>query len=58
MKRSHLLRHGCEMVREGKRHSWWQNPQQQRRSAVPRHTEVKDILAAKICKDFGVPHPK
>ncbi len=25
-----------------------------KRSAIPRHSEVKDILANKICKDLGV----
>ncbi|GAW86254.1 mRNA interferase HicA [Bathymodiolus platifrons methanotrophic gill symbiont] len=45
---------GCELLREGGRHSWWWNPEQNRRSAVPRHTEVKDILAKKICKDLGI----
>jgi mRNA interferase HicA len=58
MKREELLRHlraeGCELLREGGRHSWWHNPAQNRRSAVPRHTEINDILAKKICKDLGV----
>jgi mRNA interferase HicA len=59
MKRSELLRHlrahGCELLREGARHSWWHNPIQNKRSAVPRHTEVSDILAKKICRDLGIP---
>lgn len=58
MKRSELIRYlnaqGCELLREGGRHSWWQNPQQNRRSAIPRHSEISDILANKICKDLGV----
>ncbi|TXL11955.1 addiction module toxin, HicA family, partial [Methylococcaceae bacterium HT3] len=58
MKRTKFLRYlrsmGCELLREGGRHSWWWNPEQNRRSAVPRHTEVKDILAKKICKDLGI----
>jgi mRNA interferase HicA len=61
MKRSQLLRHlrshGCELLREGANHSWWHNPTQNRRSAVPRHTEIRNVLAAKICKDLGVPPP-
>jgi len=59
MKRSELLRHlranGCSLLREGARHSWWHNPSQNKRSAVPRHTEIREILAIKICKDLGVP---
>jgi mRNA interferase HicA len=61
MKRQALLRHlhehGCELLREGGRHSWWHNPAQNRRSAIPRHTEIVDHLARKICKDLGVPMP-
>ena len=62
MKRSELLRHlrqnGCVFVREGRRHSWWLNPEQNKRSSVPRHTEIKDQLARKICKDLGIPAVK
>ncbi len=50
----HLRAHGCEMLREGARHSWWINPKQNKRSAIPRHNEIKDILANKICRDLGV----
>jgi mRNA interferase HicA len=61
MKRKRLLQHlsesGCRLVREGGRHSWWENPALNKRSAIPRHTEISDILAAKICKDLGVPPP-
>ncbi len=59
MKRRELLRRlgeqGCVLLREGRRHSWWHNPQLNRRSAVPRHNEINDHLARKICKDLGVP---
>ena len=59
MKRRELLRHlgeqGCVLLREGGRHSWWHNPQLHRRSAVPRHNEINDHLARKICKDLGIP---
>jgi mRNA interferase HicA len=51
----HLRKHGCEQLREGGRHSWWHHSEQNRRSAVPRHNEVDDHLARKICKDLGVP---
>ena len=59
MKRGDLLRHlrqnGCELLREGARHSWWHNPRQYKRSSVPRHNEIIDLLARKICKDLGIP---
>jgi mRNA interferase HicA len=58
MKRKELLRYlksqGCELLREGSRHSWWWNPTKNRRSSIPRHTEISDTLAKKICKDLGV----
>jgi mRNA interferase HicA len=62
MKRNELLRylrdHGCMLLREGGRHSWWHNPSQNKRPAIPRHAEISDILAVKICKDLGVPPAK
>lgn len=53
----HLTAHSCVLLREGGRHSWWHNPALNRRGAVPRHTEVNEILARKICRDLGVPEP-
>ncbi|MEB3168371.1 MAG: type II toxin-antitoxin system HicA family toxin [Synechococcaceae cyanobacterium] len=53
----HLTAHGCELLREGGNHSWWWNPRQNRRSSIPRHTEINELLARKICKDLGVTNP-
>ncbi|MCA9199947.1 MAG: type II toxin-antitoxin system HicA family toxin [Planctomycetales bacterium] len=50
----HLVNHGCELVRESGNHSWWGNPANERRSAVPRHTEVSNMLARKICREFPI----
>jgi mRNA interferase HicA len=62
MKRKELLHYlnvqGCEFVREGARHSWWKNPILNKYSSVPRHTEISDQLAKKICKDLGIPFIK
>jgi mRNA interferase HicA len=62
MKRRQLLRHlrshGCELLREGSNHSWWHNSAQDKRSAIPRHPEIQNILANKICRDLGVPSVK
>jgi mRNA interferase HicA len=55
---AHLMGHGCSLLREGSRHSWWQNQALNTRSAVPRHSEVDNHLARKICKDLGVPPPE
>jgi mRNA interferase HicA len=51
----HLTQQGCQLLREGSKHSWWWNPTLNRRSAVPRHSETVDVLAKKICKDLGIP---
>ncbi len=62
MKRGDLLRHprdnGCELLREVARHSWWHNSSQNKHFSVPRHNEVDDNLARKICKDLGIPPVK
>jgi mRNA interferase HicA len=55
---SYLTNRGCILLREGGNHSWWHNPDQNRRSAIPRHNEINDLLARKICKDLGVPMKK
>lgn len=58
MKRIELLKYlrenGCVFIREGGNHSWWGNPNLNRRSSVPRHNEINDNLAKKICKDLGI----
>ncbi|MBI4313270.1 MAG: type II toxin-antitoxin system HicA family toxin [Candidatus Omnitrophica bacterium] len=51
----HLSRHGCVLLREGGRHSIYWNPSAQKTSSVPRHTEINDWLARKICRDLGIP---
>ncbi|MCL1921323.1 MAG: type II toxin-antitoxin system HicA family toxin [Kiritimatiellaeota bacterium] len=62
MKRQAFLRHlrenGCALIREGGSHSWWGNPAQNKRSSVPRHSEIREILVKKICNDLGVPSIK
>ena len=53
-----LGRHGCTLLREGARHSWFVNEALNRRSAVPRHKEIRDELVNKICRDLGIPPPE
>ena len=45
----HLRRHGCRLKREERSHSLWQNPQIGAVEAIPRHTEISNQLAKKIC---------
>jgi predicted RNA binding protein YcfA (HicA-like mRNA interferase family) len=53
----HLERHGCEVHRQGGNHTAYINPSAKRSSSVPRHREVNDFLARKICDDLQVPRP-
>ena len=61
MKRIDLLRHleanGCKLVREGARHSVFSNQDRTKLSTVPRHREIKEFLAKKICRDLGISLP-
>jgi len=51
----HLRKHGCFLKREGSAHSLWCNPNTGEVEAVPRHTEIADRLARKICDGLSVP---
>lgn len=53
----HLEQNGCEFLREGGRHTMYVNKPERKASAIPRHREVNEHLARKICKDLGVPLP-
>ena len=53
----HLELHGCELLREGGSHSVFVNRTARKSTAVPRHREVNEVLAAKICRDLQIPEP-
>ncbi|CAN5702703.1 hypothetical protein BH20ACT12_BH20ACT12_09050 [soil metagenome] len=53
----HLKEHGCELRREGTRHSIYQNADTGKRTSVPRHTEIDNTTARKICAQLGIPLP-
>ncbi|MBD2502093.1 type II toxin-antitoxin system HicA family toxin [Anabaena azotica] len=61
MKRRDLIRHleqnGCLFLREGGKHTIYYNPVNNRTSAIPRHIEIVNVLAVKICKDLEIPYP-
>lgn len=44
---------GCYLKREGGSHSIWINPRTGITETVPRHAEVKELLARKILKSLG-----
>jgi predicted RNA binding protein YcfA (HicA-like mRNA interferase family) len=53
----HLKRHGCELDREGGRHSIYRNRVNGRCAAVPRHREIKETTARTICDQLELPRP-
>ncbi|MBE7467466.1 MAG: type II toxin-antitoxin system HicA family toxin [Planctomycetes bacterium] len=61
MKRRDLLallsKYGCKTLREGGKHSIVWNPRTRQTSAIPRHREINEFTARKICRDLGVPEP-
>ncbi len=61
MKRRDLIRHleanGCELLREGGSHTVYVNRARRKTTTVPRHREINDFLARKICQDLEIPEP-
>ena len=61
VKRGDLIRHleaqGCVFGREGGNHTIYKNPKKGLSTGVPRHTEVDNLLARKICKELGIRRP-
>src|ERR1700674_3892063 len=53
----HLRRHGCVLRREGKEHALWENPRTGHAEAVPRHAEIANLLAKRICRKLSIPDP-
>ncbi len=51
----HLQGHGCVLVREGARHTIYRNPTNGNTAPVPRHAEIADLLAKKICDELEIP---
>jgi hypothetical protein len=47
------------LAEEGAKHTKYVNLADPRRVVtVPRHTEIADLLARKICRQLGIPDPK
>jgi mRNA interferase HicA len=53
----HLESHGCYLLRDRGRHSVYVNRSNSEVSAVPRHREINEFLAKRICRDLKVPDP-
>jgi len=46
------------LKREGSSHSWYVNTLNGNLSSVPRHSDINEITAMKICKQLGIPVKK
>jgi len=53
----HMRRYGCVPVREGASHTLYQNLANGQVEAVPRHTELRNLLLKRICRRLGIPSP-
>jgi len=54
----HLVKgHGCHLLCEGGNHAIDVNRDKGKVSSIPRHHEINDFLARKICRDLEVPEP-
>lgn len=58
MKRNELLKQlkkeGCILLRNGTRHDIYINPRTGQKQAIPRHTEIDNLLANHIKKYLGI----
>lgn len=58
MKRQILVKYlkarGCVIHREGGRHTVIVHPENKKSSTIPRHREIDEKLARKICRDLGL----
>jgi len=55
---SYLLENNCVEHREGANHTIMLHLLNKQTTALPRHTEIGDILANEICNQLGVPKIK
>ena len=57
MKRRELIERlqamGCDLIRNGGKHDWYQNPRTRMAQPVPRHAEIKEHLARHILKKLA-----
>jgi predicted RNA binding protein YcfA (HicA-like mRNA interferase family) len=53
----HLEQHGASFLREGAHHTVYVNRAAGKTSTIPRHREINEFLANKICRDLDIPLP-
>ena len=49
-----LVKQGCYLKRHGANHDIYANPQNGRKSPIPRHSEIKESLCRLIRKQLGI----
>jgi hypothetical protein len=49
-----MQRQGCRLIREGGRHTIYINPANGAKAPVPRHVEIDNRLAKKICEQLSI----
>ena len=54
----YLLKQNCNLIREGGKHSIYQNQVNKKISSVPGHKEIKNNLVRKICRDLEITVPE
>lgn len=53
----YLINNKCILYREGSKHSIFKNLNNDFKTAVPRHSELKNNTCKEICKQLEIPSP-
>ena len=53
----HLMDEGCQVLREGAKHTILIHSETARYSTLPRHVNINEFLARRICRDLGIRPP-
>ncbi|MBA3649447.1 MAG: type II toxin-antitoxin system HicA family toxin [Chitinophagales bacterium] len=54
----HLNDHNCFFHHHGANHDIYKNNSNQRKTTVPRHTDIDKFLCKEICKQLEIDFPK
>jgi mRNA interferase HicA len=53
----HLENNSCYLFREGSKHSVFQNIKNNKKTTIPRHSNLDKDLVNLICKQLEIPKP-
>jgi len=53
----HLRNNNIEFHRHGKKHDVYKNSNNGKKSTIPRHPDIDEVLCDLICKQFGIDKP-